>query len=286
MDRHTIIFTTDDRQNNLGKLLEGEKIVCTYDEYREKYAGKKIHDNVYVLPTPVNKLEKNTEVAKKLKEDLKFERNPAIVFGGVLQEPWEDFLQKNGIAYWDFMKLPHVIAGNAHITAEATVAKVIMHGKFSILGQKVLITGYGYCAKALAQVFGRLGARVLVVARRQEAIEQARSDGFEAVDFEEAKTRLWAMDTVVNTVPALVVTREWIEKLKKDALIIDIASSPGGTDFEAAKDCNITARLELGLPGRYTTMSSARLLKQTISKYAPLEQDVREDRQWIFQIII
>ena len=28
------------------------------------------------------------------------------------------------------------------------------------------------------------------------------------------------------------------------------------------------------------------LLKNAISKYAPLQKDVREDRQWIFQIII
>ena len=94
------------------------------------------------------------------------------------------------------------------------------------------------------------------------------------------------IDTVVNTVPSLVITEDIIEKMSKESLIVDIASSPGGTDFVAAQKYGITAKLALGLPGIYTTSSSAELLKNAISKYAPLQKDVREDRQWIFQIII
>jgi dipicolinate synthase subunit A len=38
-------------------------------------------------------------------------------------------------------------------------------------------------------------------------------------------------------------------KVNKDAVIIDLASSPGGTDFEAAKELGIKASIELSLPG-------------------------------------
>ena len=138
-----------------------------------------------------------------------------------------------------------------------------------------------------------------------QAGEEIRRAGFEAVVFaNEVRTSdpnvmrdgtekedsildiIAEMDTVVNTVPSLVITEDIIEKMSKESLIVDIASSPGGTDFAAAKTHGITAKLALGLPGIYTTSSSAELLKNAISKYAPLQKDVREDRQWIFQIII
>ena len=98
--------------------------------------------------------------------------------------------------------------------------------------------------------------------------------------------RFKEVKTIINTVPAPVITESYIRALPADALIIDIASKPGGTDFDAAKRFGITARLSLGLPGIYTTTSSALLLKQAISKYAPLPKNVSEDKLWIFQIII
>jgi len=91
---------------------------------------------------------------------------------------------------------------------------------------------------------------------------------------------------VINTVPALVLTEDAIRRMPQNSLIIDIASKPGGTDFEAAKRYGVTAKLALGLPGIYTTTSSAMLLKNAISKYAPLQENISEDKSWIFQIVI
>ena len=68
--------------------------------------------------------------------------------------------------------------------------------------------------------------------------------------------------------------------------LIDIASKPGGTDFEAAKHFGVAAKLALGLPGIYTTSSSALLLKNAISQYAPLQENIRGDKLWISQVII
>ena len=92
--------------------------------------------------------------------------------------------------------------------------------------------------------------------------------------------------TVINTVPSLVLTEECIRRMPSDSLIIDIASKPGGTDFEAAKRYGVKAKLALGLPGIYTTSSSALLLKNAILQYAPLKDHVRGDKLWIFQIVI
>ena len=282
MDRHIIILTTDKRQEALGNLFSGKRVRCSWEEYKRE----EICEKIYVLPTPVTKLDKNLDLKEKFKQELINCKGPMLVFAGALNEEWRTFLEKNGIAYWDFMKLPEVVEGNAQITAEATLAEVLKYGRYSVKGQKVLVTGCGCCGKKIAKVFSVLGAEVLVAARRQEVREEAAGAGYESVDFSALKEAVIGVNTVINTVPAQVITEEVIANMKEDALVIDIASNPGGTDFDAAQKYGVEAHLSLGLPGIYTTTSSAQILKNAISKYAPQQKDVREDREWIFQIII
>lgn len=287
MDRHTIVLTADKRQEKLAALLEGEKISYAWEENSEE---KEVCEKVYVLPIPVSKLDNNPAIKEKLKQELtKMSKRPSVgvkVFGGVINQEWKLFLDSHHIPYWDFMKLPEVVEGNAWITAEATVAEVLQQGEYSIHGQKVLVTGYGCCGEKIAKLFSRLGAKVVVVARRPEVRDAALKDGFSAISFEEMAKTLVDISTVINTVSALVLTEDCIRRMPRGSLIIDIASKPGGTDFDAAKKYGVTAKLALGLPGIYTTSSSAMLLKNAISKYAPLQENVREDKLWIFQIII
>ena len=287
MDRHTIILTADKRQEKLAGLLEGERVSYAWEENAQE---KEVCEKVYVLPIPVTKLDRNPMIKEKLKEELrKLCENPYAkikVFGGVFTTEWKLFLSEYQIPYWDFMKLPEVIEGNGWITAEATVAEVLQQGEVSIYGQKILVTGYGCCGEKIAKIFSKLGAEIVVAARREEVREKIHRDGFEAIQFSEIEKRISEMTTVINTVPAMVITENCIRRMQMQACLIDIASNPGGCDFEAAKKYGIATKLALGLPGLYTTSSSAELLKNAISKYAPLNNEVREGKSWIFQIII
>jgi dipicolinate synthase subunit A len=184
------------------------------------------------------------------------------------------------------MSLPEVVEGNAHITAEATVAEILKYGQYSIRGQKMVVTGYGACGEKIAKLLLAMGAEVTIVARREEVRAQAEADGCRAVHFSKLPEVVKEAKTIINTVPAEVVTAAVIENMSKDAMIVDIASAPGGTDFEAAKKAGIPAYLSLGLPGIYTTTSSATLMRDAITTYAPYEEDARKDRQWIFQIFM
>ena len=287
MDRHTIILTADKRQEKLAGLLEGERVSYAWEK---KAQEKEVCEKVYVLPIPVTKLDKNMEIKRKLKEELiNLCENPytkVMVFGGVFTTEWKNFLSEYQIPYWDFMKLPEVVEGNGWITAEATVAEVLQQGERSIYGQKILVTGYGCCGEKIAKVFSKMGAEIVVAARREEIRREIERDGFLAIDISEIEKVIGDMTTVINTVPSMILTERCVRRMSGDACIIDIASSPGGCDFEAAKKYGIVAKLALGLPGLYTTTSSAILLKNAISKYAPLKKEVREGKSWIFQIII
>ena len=55
-------------------------------------------------------------------------------------------------------------------------------------------------------------------------------------------------DVIFNTVPSLLFTRDVLKRIKKDTLIIDLASRPGGVDFSAAKELGLRVIWALSLP--------------------------------------
>ena len=57
------------------------------------------------------------------------------------------------------------------------------------------------------------------------------------------------------------------EKKMYDAYILDIASKPGGTDFECAKESGIASDLLLSIPGRFSPKSSAYILARAIERF-------------------
>ena len=71
-------------------------------------------------------------------------------------------------------------------------------------------------------------------------------------------------DIIFNTIPALILDEEILSNVKKDALIIDLASKPGGVDFEAAKALGVRVIWALSLPGKVAPVSSGAIIKDTI----------------------
>jgi len=53
-----------------------------------------------------------------------------------------------------------------------------------------------------------------------------------------------------------------LEKVARDAVIVDLASIPGGTDFEYAQMLGIKALLAPGLPGIVAPKTAGRILAQ------------------------
>ena len=145
-----------------------------------------------------------------------------------------------------------------------SIAEAIITSVNNIDASRCILLGYGRCAKALARTLRGLGADVWIVARRDEVLEEARQEGFSTLHFNELSHMAKSAQFIFNTIPSLVLTSDTIEVLPKDAIIIDIASAPGGTDFDACKKAQIKANLSLGIPGRYSPKTSAEILYRAI----------------------
>ena len=126
--------------------------------------------------------------------------------------------------------------GNAVPTAEGAVQLVMEKTRQTLRGRKALIIGYGRVGKILAhQLFG-MGAKVTVAARKSEDFAWIRAFGYDGLDTTRLQGVISDFDLVFNTVPALVLTYSRLAELKKDCLVIDLASKPGGADFILCKE--------------------------------------------------
>lgn len=71
-------------------------------------------------------------------------------------------------------------------------------------------------------------------------------------------------DIIINTVPTLIINSNNIEYIRKDALLIDLASNPGGIDRKLAAEMNLNLIWALALPGKVAPATTAEFIKDTI----------------------
>lgn len=153
---------------------------------------------------------------------------------------------------------------NAIPTAEGALQIAMEEMPITIHGCTSLVIGLGKCGLTLAWRLRALGSEVYGVTRSSEAIAKAQDLGVKTITYEELAEYLPTFDLLYNTVPSMILSKERIHLLKEDALIIDLASAPGGTDFDAAKSLGIQAMLCLGLPGKVAPKTSGQILGRVV----------------------
>ena len=152
---------------------------------------------------------------------------------------------------------------NAVLTAEGAIGLLIGASSDSLFAAEILVIGYGRIGRVLSRYLRELGADVTVAARREESRAWARADGCAACGM--TLSGLGTFRMIVNTAPALIITADRIAALRRDAVILDLASAPGGVDREAALQRGIRCIYAPGLPGRTAPAAAGRIIKDTIS---------------------
>lgn len=189
-----------------------------------------------------------------------------IVFGGALKSDILNQLEEKQIPYYDFMKQNGFAEKNAVATAEGAIAEAVLLMLGNLENSNCLVLGYGICGKEIAKRLMPNSQSVTVMARRMEAREEAKRNGYETVSmFTEIEKLPDKYDVVFNTVPAMILNQEAINKLENDVVIIDIASNPGGTDFAYCQQRGIRAKLCLGIPGKYAPKKSGEIMADIVS---------------------
>lgn len=153
---------------------------------------------------------------------------------------------------------------NAIPTAEGAIAKAMEESDITIFESTCMVLGFGRTGQTLAKSLQGLGGRVMTVCRRAGELARACACGYRPVEFRHLADTVEEADFIFNTVPDLVLDRGILGRTKKEVVIVDIATAPGGTDFEAAEAFRRQAYLVPGLPGKVAPRTAGRYLGQVV----------------------
>lgn len=147
---------------------------------------------------------------------------------------------------------------------EGAIAHAILESNITLHNSNTLVLGYGRCGKVLCDKLKGIGANVTVCTRNPIDLALSESLGYNIIPFSRVKRYAGKFQFIFNTIPAPVLTSSCLNKINQKTVIIDIASVPGGTDFNYAKKKGINAKLCLGIPGKTAACSSGEILAEAI----------------------
>lgn len=168
---------------------------------------------------------------------------------------------KNG---FDYMKYESYVLKNAFLTAEGAVTLIEENTHYSLYRANVLIIGYGRIGKALHNILKGYGANITVCSRSRESEAESVFYGARHINFESLKSENNA-DIIINTVPHMVLTKAELSAVKKDAVILDLASFPGGVDTLTADSMGLLVLSGRRMPARYAEKTAGYLIGEAVS---------------------
>lgn len=231
---------------------------CRYPGVSQASSMKEALETADVVAAPVP-LSKGEEILRLLKPGSHF-------FAGKISQEFEAWAKEKHIKCFDYLKDETVAMKNTVAAAEGMIAEAICQSPRNLFRSSCLVLGYGRCGSTLVSCLKNFSCRVAVYERKPETAARASLVADSLVALAELPRVIQETAFIFNTVPALVLPRAMLGYVGKDALILDLASAPGGVDYEAAKEMGISARLLPGLPGRYAPASSAEILAEKILK--------------------
>lgn len=192
-------------------------------------------------------------------------KNKTIITGNYNSQIQKEYNQENNNVI-DILKNEDLAIFNAIPTAEGAIKIAIENKNTTLHNSNCLIMGYGKIGKILSKMLYGMGAKVYCEARKSEDVAFIESLGYNSILLDDLENHLNKFDYIFNTIPYCILNKNKLELIKKDCLIIELASKPGGIDYEEAEKMNINVICAPGLPGKIAPKTSAEYIYYQIKK--------------------
>lgn len=193
-------------------------------------------------------------------------KKEVTIYTGIASNYLRNLCTKYQIPLVPLMERNDIAIYNSIPTVEGTLMMAIQNTDFTIHHSNCMVLGFGRVGMSLARALDALGAKVSVCARKPEDLARIYEMGLTPIELHHLKSHVSDVDILFNTIPAKVVTADVIANLKSTALIIDLASKPGGCDFRFAEKRGIKAILAPGLPGIVAPKTAGQIIANTLTR--------------------
>lgn len=190
-------------------------------------------------------------------------RAEATVYAGAVPAEERTRAEALGLHIVDYFADEALTVKNAVPTAEGALAAAMEHMNVTINGAPCLVVGFGRIGKVLAHDLAALGAKVSVSARKDGDLAWIDTLGYAPLHTERLAGRLGEFRAVFNTVPHMVLDTALLRELRRDCVLIELASQ-SGIDAKAAKALELDYIKASGLPGKVAPETAALAIKETL----------------------
>lgn len=188
-------------------------------------------------------------------------KEKTLIAGTVSNDIYEKY---RDVKIIDIMKNEKLAILNTIATAEGAIKEIIQNTQINIHGSKIMILGFGRVGKTLTKKLEGLSAKVTVVSKEDEELAWAEAFGYRNIKLDKIINEIQEYDIIINTIPHIIIDRQILEKVNKNALLLDLASDDGGIDKNTAKEYKLNLITALGIPGKIAPIATAKILKEVI----------------------
>ena len=192
---------------------------------------------------------------------------PSICADGTVNTPFSDNKTRLDEEMISLLKGKPIFVAmkNKFLKAYPQLADCEVYDEYegTIFDSKCLVCGFGRIGKMLAKMLKSLNAQVTVSARNEVDFAYIEALGCKHINTNALKS-VKGYDLVFNTIPVMIFDSDLLMNTDRNTIIIDLASLPGGVDFEAARRYKTDAVRALSLPGRTAPKAAGEIIRKTI----------------------
>lgn len=198
-----------------------------------------------------------SEVVRKMNDEQ-------ILLAGRIDARLETITELYNVHAIDYMEREELAVLNAIPTAEGAIEIAISETPFTIHGAPCLVIGYGRIGKVLCRSLAGMGADVCAAARKYGDLAWIKANSLRGIRIKDLGENIGKFRLIFNTAPAPILDFKTLSKVRDDCLIIDLASRPGGVDFESAKELGKKVVWALSLPGKVAPEGAGDIMKDAV----------------------
>lgn len=199
-----------------------------------------------------------------IKESFKVMKKNQLFIAGKISEKISQLAQVCNVYTVDLLQREELAVLNAIPTAEGAIQIAMEELPITLHDSNALVLGFGRIGKILSKMLSGIGANVFCGVRKYSDIALIKSYGYTPVSLNELVLYMSDMDVIFNTIPHKVLDSTLLSKVNDSCLIIDLASKPGGIDFECAHKMGLKVIWALSLPGKVAPVTAAYIIKETV----------------------
>lgn len=189
-----------------------------------------------------------------------------VVYAGMAKPYLRELCARHQLQLVELFERDDIAIFNSIPTVEGALMMAIQHTDITIHRSQTMVLGFGRTGISMARGLQALGSNVWVGVNQTQHYARAYEMGLQPFYNKDLEQYVTNIDLLFNTIPTMIITAQIIDRLQKSAVIIDLATKPGGTDFSYAELKGIKALLAPGLPGIVAPKTAGLILADCLSQ--------------------